>query len=84
MVLAGSYSWHASTFEELCPRPLLPVAGKPIIDHVLDWLDVAGVPEAIICANSSTGPLRRYLDSAPKRTCGIGYYEDPSPRGAAG
>jgi NDP-sugar pyrophosphorylase family protein len=84
IVLAGTYAWHASAFEQLRPRPLLPVAGKPLIDHVLDWLDRAGIPEVIICANCSTVPVRRHVDSLPRRTCAVGYYEDLSPRGAAG
>jgi NDP-sugar pyrophosphorylase family protein len=84
IVLAGTYYWHASAFEQLRARPLLPVAGKPLIEHVLDWLDRAGVPEVVICANCSTAPVERYLKSARQRLCAIGYYEDVHPRGAAG
>jgi NDP-sugar pyrophosphorylase family protein len=84
IVLAGTYSWHASAFQALRPRPLLPVAGKPLIEHVLDWLEQAGVGDVIICANCSTAPVQRYLESMPRRACTIGYYEDATPRGAAG
>ncbi len=84
IVLAGTYAWHASAFEALRPRPLLPVAGTPLIDHVLDWLDRAGIPEVVVCANCSTVPVRRHLESGPGRKLSVAYYEDLSPRGAAG
>ena len=30
------------------PKPLVPVAGKPLLDHVLDKLGGAGVDEAVV------------------------------------
>jgi mannose-1-phosphate guanylyltransferase len=84
IVLAGTYQWTGSLFEGLRPRPLLPVGPKPIIDHVLDWLDAAGVRETTICANGSTAALRQYLDGCARVSPAIGYHEDVSPRGAAG
>src|SRR5205807_8940969 len=30
------------------PKPLVPVAGQPLLDHVLDKLDRAGVTEAVV------------------------------------
>lgn len=84
IVLAGTYQWTGSLFEGLRPRPLLPVGPKPIIDHVLDWLDAAGIRETTICANGSTLALRQYLDGSARLSPAIGYHEDVSPRGAAG
>src|SRR5688572_11405049 len=84
IVLAGTYHWSGSLFEELTARPLLPVALKPLIGHVLSWLDAAGVGETAICANGSTSALRRHLDNAYSPTLAIRYHEDGTPRGAAG
>lgn len=84
VVLAGTYPWHRSAFEALRPRPLLPVADTPLIDHVLGWLASGGVPNVTVCGNGSTPSLRRHLDANHKLPLSIGYYEDRSPRGAAG
>jgi NDP-sugar pyrophosphorylase family protein len=84
IVLAGSYSWQKTTFEDLRPRPLLPVAGRPLIDHVLEWLDEGRVDESIICANGATASLKRHLDVRDYHPVRIKYFEDRSPRGAAG
>jgi NDP-sugar pyrophosphorylase family protein len=82
-VLAGTYQWARSAFDTLCPRPLLPVAQRPLIDYALDWLHGAGVREAILCANGSTAALRRHIE-ATDSSLHVSYQEDDSPRGAAG
>jgi mannose-1-phosphate guanylyltransferase len=84
IVLAGSYNWSGSSFETLRVRPLLPVALSPIIHRVLDWLDAAAVPDAIICANGSTAALQRNLGSSYANGLSLGYHHDGSPRGAGG
>jgi len=84
IVLAGTYHWSGSPFEELKARPLLPVILKPIISHVLQWIDESGIRETTICANGSTRVLRRHLDTAYSSTLAIRYHEDGTPRGAAG
>jgi NDP-sugar pyrophosphorylase family protein len=83
IILAGTYQWTGSSFDALCPRPLLPVVQAPLIEHVLGWLRGAGVPEAIICANGSTSALRRYLGPM-QSPLAVDFHEDGSPRGAAG
>jgi mannose-1-phosphate guanylyltransferase len=84
IVLAGEYHWAASLFHELRPRPLLPVAGTPIIDYVLRWFRTGGIHDTIICANGSTSALRRYLNDGRRLAMDVNYYEDGTPRGAAG
>lgn len=84
IVLAGEYHWAASLFHELRPRPLLPVAGTPLIDYVLRWFREGGINDTIICANGSTAALRRYLSDGRRLSMDVNYYEDGTPRGAAG
>ncbi|HEU0023808.1 MAG TPA: hypothetical protein VFQ12_04225 [Thermoleophilaceae bacterium] len=35
---------------ELAPPPLLPVANRPLLEHALEWLDLAGVREVAVLA----------------------------------
>jgi mannose-1-phosphate guanylyltransferase/phosphomannomutase len=84
IVLAGTYQWTGSPFDEIRPRPLLPVALRPLIDYVIDWLDTAGVATTTICANGSTDAIRRHLESRVASRVKLDYYADHSPRGAAG
>jgi NDP-sugar pyrophosphorylase family protein len=84
VILAGTHHWTGSSFEELKPRPLLPVAETPLIDYVLGWLREGGVADATICANGSTASMRAALKDGQGRGVSVQYLEDLSPRGAAG
>ena len=48
MVLAAGFGLRMRPLTEKMPKPLVPVAGQPLLDHVLDKLGDAGVTEAIV------------------------------------
>lgn len=84
IVLAGSYHWGDTAFEKTFRGPMLPVAQTPIICYPLHWLRSGGVREAVVCANSATEPVRRYLGDGSRMGMDLKYFEDHIPRGPAG
>jgi NDP-sugar pyrophosphorylase family protein len=49
VVLAGGRGTRiAPVTRDLLPKALLPVAGRPFLDHVLDWLEDEGVRTAVL------------------------------------
>jgi MurNAc alpha-1-phosphate uridylyltransferase len=48
MVLAAGLGLRMRPLTERMPKPLVPVAGRALLDHVLDKLGDAGVREAIV------------------------------------
>ena len=84
VILAGTYHWNGSAFEDLQVRPLLPVAQRPLIEYVLTWLKDNGVREATICGNGSTAAIRQHLQDGSSFAVDVRYHEDRTPRGAAG
>jgi mannose-1-phosphate guanylyltransferase len=84
VVLAGTYHWSGSSFEDLLPRPLVPVAQAPLVSYALRWLRDGGIPRATLCANSASRAVRSYLGGGSRLTMSLEYHEDWTPRGAAG
>lgn len=84
IVLAGTFPWANSAFDRLSPRPLVPIAQRPLITFSLSWLHAAGVPSAVVCGNRSVRALQARVAGEFSVQIDVTYVEDPMPRGAAG
>lgn len=83
IVLAGTQRWGESPFDHI-RGPLVPVALAPLIQYPLTWLRDGGVHDVTICANSATTAVRNVLGDGEGMGMALEYFEDRSPRGAAG
>lgn len=89
VVLAGVQSWGACVLEEVTSRALTPVVNRPLISHVLKWLNGSGIRTVSVCSNTCTRTLRRALarGHVPNHVpadMALEFYEDIAPRGPAG
>ena len=48
MVMAAGLGTRMRPLTQSCPKPLIAVAGKPLLDHVLERLSAAGVKRAVV------------------------------------
>jgi NDP-sugar pyrophosphorylase family protein len=84
VVLAGTYHWDNSAFGRLMPRPLVPVANKPLITYGLSWLWNAGITRVTVTGNRETRALDTQLGQHVPSEMELTYLEDPMPRGPGG
>jgi len=63
MVLAAGLGTRMRPLTETRPKPLVPVAGRPLIDHVLDKLAEAGVTTAVVNVHYFAEQIERHLAS---------------------
>ena len=83
VVLAGTFPWANSAFDRLAPRPLVPLAHRPLIGFALSWLQDAGVRRVVVCGNRNTRAIEKQLAPLASQL-EVSYLEDDMPRGAAG
>ena len=84
VLLAGTQVWRRTAFDQLLPRPVLPVGQMPLLAHPLRWLRAAGASRVTICANGLAPQLREHLEPVRHLLPALTFHEDQSPRGAAG
>jgi MurNAc alpha-1-phosphate uridylyltransferase len=63
MVLAAGRGERMRPLTDHCPKPLLSLCGRPIIDRVLDALAAFGVAEVVVNLHHLGDQLRRHLES---------------------
>src|SRR6185312_12318956 len=61
MVLAAGFGERMRPLTERMPKPMVPVAGKPLIDHVLDKLAAVGVETAVVNVHYLADQIERHL-----------------------
>jgi UTP--glucose-1-phosphate uridylyltransferase len=65
LVAAGGYGTRLFPATRAVPKPMLPVAGKPLIQHVVEELAACGVEEiGIICRRSQTTIVDHFRELA--------------------
>jgi N-acetyl-alpha-D-muramate 1-phosphate uridylyltransferase len=63
IVLAAGLGTRMRPYNGSIPKPLVPLAGKPLIDYALDHLAEAGVERAVVNVHYLADTLERHLAS---------------------
>ena len=66
MVLAAGYGTRLKPLTDRVPKPLVPVAGRPMIDYALDKLQAYGVREIVINVSHLKEQLVAHLAARKK------------------
>src|SRR3954466_15556002 len=83
LILAGGEGTRLRPLTYTVPKPVLPLAGRPHIAYVIDWLARHGVDDVIVSCGHLVGGMRRAL-AAMELGVQIRFAEEPDARGPAG
>lgn len=65
MILAAGFGTRMGSLTRDCPKPMLPVAGRPMIDLALDQAEQAGVRHCVINLHYLGSTIRNHLSARP-------------------
>jgi MurNAc alpha-1-phosphate uridylyltransferase len=81
MVLAAGFGTRLKPLTDHMPKPLVPVAGKPMIEYALDKLRAYGIQEIIINVSHLKEQLTAYLSAVNDLTIKISEEAEPLETG---
>jgi N-acetyl-alpha-D-muramate 1-phosphate uridylyltransferase len=81
MVLAAGYGTRLKPLTDRMPKPLIPVAGKPMIEYALDQLRAYGIEEVIINVSHLKEQLAAYAAGVRGLTVRISEEAEPLETG---
>ena len=83
LILAGGEGTRLRPLTHTVPKPVLPLAGRPHVAYVIDWLVRHGVDDVVVsCGHLAEGMRRALAELEPGVE--IRYAEEPDARGTAG
>jgi len=84
LILAGGFGKRLRPYTDETPKPLIKVAGKPILEHQIIWLKKQGVEEFIILVGYKREKILEYFGDGDRLGVKIEYSIEEEPLGTGG
>lgn len=84
VIMAGGQGSRLHPATEYCPKPLLPIAGKPILEHIINRAKAEGFSHFVLAIYHLGYMIEEYFGNGEKFGVKIDYLREASPLGTAG
>ena len=84
VILAGGLGTRLAPLTDHTPKPLLPVAGEPVVAHQLRWLAAAGVTRVVLTTSYRAEQFAPALGDGSAYGVRLTYCQEDQPLGTGG
>jgi mannose-1-phosphate guanylyltransferase / phosphomannomutase len=84
VVMAGGEGTRLRPLTSNQPKPMVPIVGKPCMEHILELLREHGLTDVIVTVAFLPQAIRSYFGEGDTLGMSIGYSVEQSPLGTAG
>src|SRR5437870_9121946 len=84
VVMAGGEGTRLRPLTSNQPKPMVPIVGKPCMEHILELLRAHGLTDVIVTVAFLPQAIRGYFGTGDSLGMEIGYSVEESPLGTAG
>jgi NDP-sugar pyrophosphorylase family protein len=84
VIMAGGLGTRLRPHTESCPKPMLPVAGKPMLEHIIERAKAEGFSHFIIAVQYLGHIIEEYFGNGEHFGVRIEYLRERTPLGTAG
>jgi dTDP-glucose pyrophosphorylase len=84
VIMAGGKGTRLRPHTENCPKPMLPVGDKPMLEHIIDRAMANGFNHFMLAIHYLGHMIEDYFGDGSKKNARIEYIREESPLGTAG
>ena len=84
LILAGGKGERLRPLTDSLPKPMVPVCGKPILAHQVEWLKAGGVTDVVFLAGYRWEAIKDYFGDGKNFGINAHYSVEDSPLGRGG
>ena len=84
LILAGGKGERLRPLTDTLPKPMVPVCGKPILEHQIEWLKIGGVTDVVFLSGYRSDAIQDYFGDGTGFGINTHYSVEDSPLGRGG
>jgi len=84
VIMAGGYGKRLMPLTEFVPKPMLPVNGRPLLEHTLDRLRQAGIRSVNVTTHYLSDSIVNHFQDGSGFGVRLNYFQEAEPLGTAG
>ena len=84
VIMAGGMGTRLRPHTENCPKPLLPIAGKPMLEHIIERAQLEGFSHFVLAIHYLGHMIEDHFGNGEHMGVRIDYLREQSPLGTAG
>lgn len=84
VIMAGGMGTRLRPHTVNCPKPLLPVAGKPMLEHIIERAKLEGFSHFVLAIHYLGHMIEEHFGNGERLGVQIDYLREQSPLGTAG
>ncbi len=84
IIMAGGMGTRLKPHTDNCPKPMLPIAGKPMLEHIIERGRTAGFRHFVLAIHYLGHMVEDHFGNGAKWNVDINYLREQAPLGTAG
>jgi dTDP-glucose pyrophosphorylase len=84
VIMTGGRGTRLRPYTENCPKPMLPVGGKPMLEHIIERASAEGFCRFLLATHYLAHMIKDYFGDGHQWQVQIEYVHEESPLGTAG
>lgn len=84
VILAGGLGTRMRPITATIPKPMIPAAGKPFLQHQIELLEASGIRDVLLLVAYLGEQIEAYFGDGARLGCHVCYSYEPSPLGTGG